>query len=107
MPKAAQLAARYIANHPAVRDCLAMDTVNYSKLARQIISRTGISAKSTAAVIVACRRHASLLRKAKKEETGIDVLRKSRKSIRIANRKASITFTINEKQLPGVLELLG
>jgi intein-encoded DNA endonuclease-like protein len=106
MPKISQLTAGYIADHPAIMDCLAMDTINYSKLARQIRQELGIDASKVDAIIVACRRYAAGLRKLKKRKTGMDVLRKSRKAIKIANKKATIMFTINEKYLAMVLDLL-
>jgi hypothetical protein len=100
MTKIAELTVRYIADHPEVKQCLAKDLINYSKLARKIASKLKI--KNIDAIIVACRRYASKLRKAK-EETGIDILKKSRKSISIENRQASITFKTSEKNLSKVL----
>ncbi len=67
MAKIAQLTARYIADHPMVKECLLKDIINFSKLSRKIASEIGIS--NLDAVIVACRRYASALRKGKKEET--------------------------------------
>ena len=106
MRKIAQITARYIASNPVVAESLAMDLVNYSKLARRISSDESIEKSKVDAVIVACRRYASKLRKQKRGETGIGLLKKSRKSIKIANNKASITFTVSEKYLAKVLDIL-
>lgn len=103
MTKIAQLTARYIAEHPIIAECLTKDVVNYSKLARQIAGELNI--RQVSAVIAACRRYASSLRK-KKEETGIDILKKSKKTIKVADKTARITFTINEKYLTNVLATL-
>ncbi len=84
-----------------IRECLAMDMVNYSKLARRIAKE--INAKKIPAVVAACRRYASSLRKGKKEETGIELLKKSEKRIIMAKKQAHLTFTISEKNLPKVL----
>ncbi|GAI74548.1 unnamed protein product [marine sediment metagenome] len=103
MAKIAQLAARYIEDHPVIRDCLAKDMVNYSKLARKIGSDLNI--KNITAITAACRRHAMRLRKSK-PVAGIDMLKKAKKSISIEKQKAHITFTISEKSLPSVLNTL-
>ncbi|MBN2111897.1 hypothetical protein JW707_02230 [Candidatus Woesearchaeota archaeon] len=100
MTKIAEMTVRYIADHPEVKQCLAKDMINYSKLARKIAS--SIKIKNTDAVIAACRRYALKLRKAK-DETGIDILKKSKKTISIENREARLTFTIDEKRLAAVL----
>ncbi len=98
MAKIAQLTARYITEHPIIAECLAKDVVNYSKLARQISKELKI--KQLSAVIAACRRYR------KKTESGIDILKKSKKTINIADKTAKITFTINEKYLTNVLATL-
>lgn len=103
MTKIAELTVRYIADHPEVKHCLAKDMINYSKLARKIASKLKIS--SVDAIIVACRRYASKLRKSK-EERGIDILKKSKKTISIENKQASITFKIDEKNLTKILNEL-
>ena len=103
MPKISKLAERYIAANPEVQDCLAMDMINYSKLARKISIETG--AKSIPAIVVACRRHAEKLRKAR-AESGIGILKKSKKRISIDGQKANITLTVNEKSLSKVLDAI-
>ncbi len=103
MTKIAKLTARYLADHPVIRDCLSRDMINYSKLARQISRELNI--KKVNAVTAACRRYAARLRKTK-EETGIDLLKKSKKAIKISDHKAQITFEMNEKYLSRVLEAL-
>ena len=105
MPNIAKLTARYIARNPVIRECLATDMVNYSKLARKIGKELKI--RKIPAIVVACRRYASSLRKGKKEETGIEVLKKSEKKIRVANKQAHITFKLSEKHLAKVLGALG
>ena len=99
MPKTAKVAERYIAANPEVQDCLAMDMINYSKLARKISTETG--AKSIPAIVVACRRHAERLRNAN-SESGLGLLKKSKKNISIDG----ITIIINEKNLPKVLQAI-
>ena len=103
--KIARIASRYISSNPIVEEGLAMDIVNYSKLARIIASEEGIPDSRIDAVIVACRRLASGIR-GRKDVSGISLLKKSRKSISIANSKASITFTVSEKHLPCILEVM-
>lgn len=103
MAKIAQLAARYIEDHPVIMDCLARDMVNYSKLARRIGADLNI--KNITAITAACRRHAAQLRKLK-QATGIDMLKRAKKSISIEKQKAHITFTISEKNLSSVLNTL-
>jgi len=103
--KIAQITSKYISANPVVAESLSMDMVNYSKLARKISLEEKIPESKFDAVIVACRRQASKLRK-KKSESGISIIKKSRKSISIVNNKASITFTINEKNLSKVLDIV-
>jgi len=104
MPNIAELTKRYIAGHPEVRECLAMDMVNYSKLARRIARE--IRARKIPAVVVACRRYASSIRKGKREETGIELLKKSEKRIIMAKNQARLTFVMSEKSLQKVLSSL-
>lgn len=104
MAKIAQITARYISSHPVLAEALAGDVVNYSKLARQIAKELDIG--SVNAVIAACRRYAEQLRK-QKHETGIGILRKSRKTIDVEDSKARITFSVNKKHLAKVMEALG
>ena len=103
MPKIAKIAERFIAANPEVQDCLSMDMINYSKLARKISMETG--AKSIPAIVAACRRHAEKLRMMK-QESGIGILKKSKKRINIEGQKANITLTVNEKNLSKVLEAI-
>jgi hypothetical protein len=103
MAKIAQKTARYIAEHQTLKQCLAKDVINYSKLARQISEE--LSIKNVGAVLAACRRYAASIRK-RKEETGIDLLKKSRKSIKIENKEAHVTFTVSEKNLSKVLGVM-
>ena len=82
---------------------LVEDIVNYSKLARQISKELKIS--NTDAILVACRRYASSLRK-QKMENPVELIKKSRKSIIIEKNQAKITLTINERNLAQVLAML-
>ena len=104
MAKIAKLAERYIADHPQIGECLAMDMVNYSKLARKIGKELRI--RQTAAIVAACRRYAYSLRSRKREPSGIELLKQSEKTIKVSNRKAMLTFRISEKMLPKVIEAI-
>ncbi len=104
MEKIARLAAKYIKSRPVIEECLALDLINYSKLARRISSE--IRAKNIDAVIAACRRHAYSVRKAGMRESPLSVIKTSRKSIEISGKKARVTLTVGESQLTSVLNAL-
>lgn len=100
MAKIAELTSRYISEHPSLKECLAKNVVNYSKLARRISSELKIS--STGAVVAACQRCASSLRKTS-QDSGMDILKKSKKRIEIDGKQAHITLSVSEKDLPKIL----
>jgi len=101
MAKIAQLTSKYISENPVIAECIAKGVVSYSKLARRIGKEIG--ARSTPAVMMACRRYAE---KQVEKETGIDVLRKSKKKIEIKNKNAHLTLVIKERSLPRALSAL-
>ena len=64
MPNITKLAEAYIMQHPSVKDCVKNGLINYSSLSRQILSELGLSPKNHFdAVLIACRRTRSKLRK--------------------------------------------
>jgi len=103
MMKIAKQTEKYIAKNPVVKECLAMNMVNYSKLARKISKELNIA--HIPAILVACRRYANKFRE-NKEKTGFQLLKKSEKKIIISNNQAQITLKISEKHLPEVLGTL-
>lgn len=80
-PTAAEVSRRYIEDHPAIRDCLGYDIVNFTSLARKIRSETGLANQE--AVEVALRRYQ---RQMKAEQTlegrVLTVVRASRLEVR-------------------------
>src|SRR5271170_595981 len=59
-PTAAEVTRRYIEEHPAIRDCLGYDIVNFTSLARKIRAETGLVNQE--AVEVALRRYQRQMR---------------------------------------------
>ncbi len=59
-PTAAEIARRYIEEHPSVRDCLGYDIINFTSLGRKIRAETGLANQE--AVEVACRRYRRQMR---------------------------------------------
>lgn len=103
MMKIARQTEKYIAGNPVVKECLAMNMVNYSKLARRIGKELNIG--HIPAIVVACRRYSNKFKKSR-EKTGFQLLKKSEKKIIISNKQAHITLKISEKHLPEVLGTL-
>ncbi len=70
----------YVSSHPSIKDCLAKNLINYSKLARQIADELKVDKKSSfEAILIACRRLQEKLVKAKTNEDAImDILKKSK-----------------------------
>jgi len=66
----------YIDAHPSIKDCISKDLINYSSLARQIISDMGL--KNEEAVMIACRRYAVKLGKQDHESQILRILGMSR-----------------------------
>lgn len=59
-PTAAEIARRYIEEHPSIRDCLGYDIINFTSLGRKIRGDTGLANQE--AVEVACRRYRRQMR---------------------------------------------
>jgi hypothetical protein len=75
-PTVAEVTRKYIDRHPSIRDCISKDLVNYSSLARLIMSETGV--KHEEAVLAASRRYAAKLSKTDFEGAIMDVFEQSR-----------------------------
>ncbi len=86
MTSTAELAGKYIEEHPSIQDCLKNDLVNYSKLSRKIAKEIGVDKKtSVEAILVACRRYVQKTSKESiKEKEILSVLKKS--SLEIKNK---------------------
>ncbi len=100
-PTAAEATRRYIDDHPAIRDCLGYNIVNFTSLARKIRSETGLANQE--AVEVACRRYQRQMRAGRPlEERVLEVVRASRLEVR--TRVAIITARNDWDMLGHVLE---
>jgi len=82
----------YVNSHPSVRDCLAKNLINYSKLARQIADELKMNKKSSfEAVLIACRRLQEKLRKARANEDSIMAILKQSK-LEMKNRVIAVVL---------------
>jgi hypothetical protein len=100
-PTAAEVTRRYIDDHPAVRDCLGYNVVNFTALARKIRSETGLANQE--AIEVACRRYQRHMRSDRPLEMRVlDVVKASRLEVR--TRVAIITARNDWDVLGHVLE---
>lgn len=100
-PTAAEVTRRYIEDHPAIRDCLGYNIVNFTSLARKIRGDTGLANQE--AVEVACRRYQRQMRNDQPlEQRVIEVVRASRLEVR--TRVAIITARNDWDMLGHVLE---
>jgi hypothetical protein len=100
-PTAAEVTRRYIEDHPAIRDCLGYNVVNFTSLARKIRAETGLANQE--AVEVACRRFQRQLRTDRPLETRvIEVVKASRLEVR--TRVAIITARNDWELLGEVLQ---
>ncbi len=80
-PTAADITRRYIDEHPAIRDCLAWDVINFTALARRILEEKGL--RNEEAVTVACRRYQRQMQKeSHADERLMEVIRGSRIEVR-------------------------
>jgi hypothetical protein len=87
-PTAADVTRRYIDEHPSVRDCLSLDIINFTALARLIQREKGL--KNEEAVTVACRRYQRQMSlSTPQDEALLKVVRGSRLEVR--TRVAIIT----------------
>src|SRR5690348_12598193 len=100
-PTAAEVTRRYIEDHPAIRDCLSFDIVNFTSLARKIRGETGLANQE--AIEVACRRYQRQMRTDRPlEQRVLEVVRASRLEVR--TRVAIITARNDWEMLRQVLE---
>ena len=100
-PTAAEVTRGYIEEHPAIRDCLGYDIVNFTSLARKIRSETGLANQE--AVEVALRRYQRQMRaEPTLEGKVLAVVRASRLEVR--TRVAIITARNDWDMLAHVLE---
>lgn len=101
-PTAAEVTRRYIDDHPAIRDCLGYNIVNFTSLARKIRGETGLANQE--AVEVACRRYQRQMRATGSplETRVLDVVRASRLEVR--TRVAIVTARNDWDMLGHVLE---
>jgi hypothetical protein len=80
-PTAAEIARRYIEDHPSVRDCLGYDIINFTSLGRKIRADTGLANQE--AVEVACRRYRRQMRTVHPLESRVlEVVKASRIEVR-------------------------
>lgn len=100
-PTAAEVTRRYIEDHPAVRDCLGYNIVNFTSLARKIRGETGLVNQE--AVEVAIRRYQRQMRTEQPLEVRVlDVVKASRLEVR--TRVAIVTARNDWELLGQVLE---
>lgn len=100
-PTAAEVTRRYIEDHPAIRDCLSFNIVNFTSLARKIRGETGLANQE--AIEVACRRYQRQMRSERPlEDRVLEVVRGSRLEVR--TRVAIITARNDWEMLGQVLE---
>lgn len=101
-PTAAEIARRYIEDHPSIRDCLGYDIVNFTSLGRKIRADTGLANQE--AVEVACRRYRRQMRSDHPLETRVlEVVKASR--IEVRTRVVIITAPNDWDLLGHVLEV--
>jgi hypothetical protein len=100
-PTIAEVTRRYIEDHPAVRDCLGYDIINFTALARHIRAETGLPNQE--AIEVALRRYQRLMKPDRPLEMRVlDVVRGSRLEVR--TRVAIVTARVDWDLLGRVLE---
>jgi hypothetical protein len=80
MQNITKITENYIRTHPAIKQSIKNNIINYSKLARLISKEKNI--KNFDAILIACRRYYDKIKKSKFEVSIIDLLKKSRLSIR-------------------------
>ena len=103
-PTAADVTRRYIDDHPSIRDCLNLDLVNFTALARRIQEERGL--KNEEAVTVACRRYQrQMAQEALLDDGLLKVVRGSRLEVR--TRVAIITARNDWEALLKVDEAAG
>lgn len=93
----------YINEHPSIKDTLKKGLINYSSLARKIIEDKDLPEDKFDAVLIACRRTYSKLKKDKgKENKILEILKKSKVEL-----KNKIVVIVLEKDIhmPNLLEV--
>ena len=92
MPNITKLTETYIMQHPSVKDCVKNGLVNYSSLSRRIASELNLNIKKHFdAILIACRRARSKLRKENELENRILKILKDSK-IEIKNKMVAIVL---------------
>jgi hypothetical protein len=100
-PTAAEVARRYIEDHPSIRDCLSHDIINFTSLGRKIREETGLTNQE--AVEVACRRYQRQMRTERPLEARvIEIVKASRLEVR--TRVAIITARQDWQLVDSILE---
>jgi hypothetical protein len=100
-PTAAEVARRYIEDHPSVRDCLSHDIINFTSLGRRIREETGLANQE--AVEVACRRYQRQMRAERPLEARVmEIVKASRLEVR--TRVAIITARHDWSLVDSILE---
>jgi|TARA_B100002003_G_C14149383_1_gene552775 hypothetical protein len=80
MANITKITENYIKNHPSIKQSIKNNIINYSKLARKISKEKNI--KSIDAILIACRRYNDKLKKTIHQLPLIELLKKSKLSIR-------------------------
>ncbi|MBI2653193.1 ACT domain-containing protein [Candidatus Woesearchaeota archaeon] len=92
MPNITKLTEQYILEHPSIKDCLKNGLINYSSLSRQITSELNLNLKKNFdAILIACRRFKSKLRKGEVHEKEILKILKDSK-IEIKNKIVAVVL---------------
>ena len=87
----AQQVSAYLDGKPAIKECLALDLVNLSALARKVQEDLGIA--KPYAVLAACRRYRSTPRTTWREQAVRRVLRRSRLETRTRIATVTVRYT--------------
>lgn len=101
-PTAAEIARRYIEDHPSIRDCLGYDIINFTSLGRKIRAETGLANQE--AVEVAARRYRRQMRTEQPLESRVlEVVKGSR--IEVRTRVVIMTAPTDWDLLGNILEV--
>jgi len=87
---------QYIQEHPSIKDCLRKGMINYSALTRKIAEEKNLDLKKNFdAILIACRRYYSKIKKeAVLEDKILDLLKRSKLEV-----KNKIIVTVIEKDI--------
>jgi len=80
MPNITKITENYIRNHPFINQSIKHNIINYSKLARTISKEKSID--NFDAILIACRRYYDKLKKSTQQTPIMELLKKSKLSIR-------------------------